>query len=74
MFLWSHTQDWWIVCVCLKLALGIVLLCCTVLQSESGEAQSAGVALVQPSHPVRLVVDVVSDVFQVLKVGPVEGK
>lgn len=72
----EHTHAGLMKCVCvyLKLALGIVLLCCTVLQSESGEAESTGVALVQPSHPVRLVMDVVSDVLQVLKVGPAEDK
>lgn len=58
------------VCVCLKLALGVILLRHAILQRDDGDSESTGVALVQPSHSVRLVVDVVSDVFQVLKVGP----
>lgn len=56
--------------LCSELALGLALLRSTVLQAQGRKAQSVGVALVQPPHPVRLVVDVVGDVLQVLQVGP----
>lgn len=56
-----------------KWPLWFALVIVSILQHPCGQTQFAGkvdVALVEPSNAVILVVDVVSDVLQILQVGP----
>lgn len=47
----------------------------SILQQPRGQAQltEVNVAFIEPSNTVGLVVDVVSDIFQVLQVGPLQS-
>lgn len=54
------------------MALRFAFVGVSILQQPPGQAQltEVNVALIEPSDAVGLVVDVVSDIFQVLQVGP----